>query len=58
MYLGNKYHVSGDIAADEADTVAALTVLIWEGGQMNKQDDCRLWLIPNKVKECVARLSE
>jgi len=24
MYLGNKYHVSGDIAADEADTVAAL----------------------------------
>lgn len=24
MYLGNKYHVPGDIAADEADTVAAL----------------------------------
>ena len=35
-----------------------ITVLIWVGGQMNKQDDCRLWLIPNKVKECVARLSE
>ena len=24
VYLGNKYHVPGDIAADGADTVAAL----------------------------------